>query len=105
VRITTGFERPNLSYDVVTVRDERARRRALGALLREPGALPAIVYSGTRKRTEETAARLERELGLPVRPYHAGMEREERAEAQSAFMAGELPVVVATNAFGMGVDK
>src|SRR5690606_31894841 len=79
VRITTGFERPNLSYDVVWVRDERARRRALAGLLREPGALPAIVYSGTRKRTEETAARLGRELGVSVRPYHAGMEREERA--------------------------
>jgi RecQ family ATP-dependent DNA helicase len=105
VRIATGFERPNLSYDVVQPRGERARDAALLGLLREPGALPAIVYSGTRKRTEATATRLARELGEPVPAYHAGMERRPRAEAQRAFMAGEAPVVVATNAFGMGVDK
>jgi ATP-dependent DNA helicase RecQ len=105
VRIATGFERPNLSYDVVPVRGDRGRENALSALLAEPGALPAIVYSGTRKRTEATAARLGRELGQPVPGYHAGMERAPRAEAQRAFMAGEAPVVVATNAFGMGVDK
>ncbi len=105
VRIATGFERPNLSYDVVPVRGDRAREAAVSALLGEPGALPAIVYSGTRKRTEATAARLSRELGRPVPAYHAGMEREPRAESQRAFMAGEAQVVVATNAFGMGVDK
>ena len=105
VRIATGFERPNLSYDVVPVRGDRARESAVSALLREPGALPAIVYSGTRKRTEATAARLSRELGEPVPAYHAGMERAPRAEAQRAFMSGDAPVVVATNAFGMGVDK
>jgi RecQ family ATP-dependent DNA helicase len=105
VRIATGFERPNLSYDVVQPRGERARDAALLGLLKEPGALPAIVYSGTRKRTEATAARLARELGEPVPAYHAGMQRVPRAEAQRAFMAGEAPVVVATNAFGMGVDK
>ena len=104
-RIATGFERPNLSYDVSRPRGERARDAALLGFLREPGALPAIVYSGTRKRTEATATRLTRELGEPVPAYHAGMEREPRAEAQRAFMAGEAPVVVATNAFGMGVDK
>ena len=105
VRITTGFERPNLSYDVVSVRGERARERALTELLAQPGALPAIVYSGTRKRAEETAARLARELGERVLPYHAGMERDERAAAQRDFMSGEVRIVVATNAFGMGVDK
>jgi len=105
VRITTGFDRPNLSYDVVRVASARAKRDATLALLREPGALPAIVYAGTRKKTDETAARLGRELGLEVPAYHAGMERAPRAEAQRAFMSGETPVVVATNAFGMGVDK
>ncbi len=105
VRITTGFDRPNLSYDVVKVGSERAKRSATLALLSEPGALPAIVYAGTRKKTDETAAWLRRELGQAVPTYHAGMERTERAEAQRAFMAGEAPVVVATNAFGMGVDK
>ena len=105
VRIATGFERPNLSYDVVKTAGERERERAVSALLAEPDALPAIIYSGTRKRTDATAKRLSAELGHPVPAYHAGMDREPRAEAQRAFMSGEAPVVVATNAFGMGVDK
>ena len=105
VRITTGFDRPNLSYDVVPVGSARAKQSVTMALLREPGALPAIVYAGTRKKTDETAQWLSRELGTPVPAYHAGMDREPRAEAQRAFMSGETPVVVATNAFGMGVDK
>ena len=105
VRITTGFDRPNLSYDVVPVRGDRAKHSATRALLTEPDALPAIVYAGTRKKTEATARRLTGELGFRVDPYHAGMERDERAAAQRRFMSGEAPVVVATNAFGMGVDK
>jgi RecQ family ATP-dependent DNA helicase len=105
VRITTGFDRPNLSYDVVPVASARAKQAATLALLDGPGALPAIVYAGTRKKAEETAAWLSRELGADVPAYHAGMERKPRAEAQRAFMSGETPVVVATNAFGMGVDK
>ncbi len=104
-KITTGFDRPNLSYDVVTVRGDRAKRAATKSLLSEPGALPAIVYAGTRKKTDEAARRLSGELGFKVDPYHAGMERDERAEAQRRFMSGGAPVVVATNAFGMGVDK
>src|SRR5687768_1752255 len=52
VRITTGFERPNLSYDVVPVRGDQGRQAMLAALLDDPASLPAIVYSGTRKRTE-----------------------------------------------------
>jgi RecQ family ATP-dependent DNA helicase len=105
LRLTTGFDRPNLSYDVVPVGSAKAKRETTLALLREPGALPAIVYAGTRKKTDETAEWLARELGHPVPAYHAGMDREPRAEAQRAFMSGRTPVVVATNAFGMGVDK
>jgi len=105
VRITTGFDRPNLSYDVLPVRSARAKREATLALLREPGALPAIVYAGTRKKTDEVAQRLSGDLDCPVPAYHAGLEREQRARAQRAFMTGEAPVVAATNAFGMGVDK
>jgi RecQ family ATP-dependent DNA helicase len=105
VRITTGFDRPNLSYDVVAVPSARSKRAATMALLNEPDALPAIVYAGTRKKTDETAEWLSDELGVAVPAYHAGMERDARAESQRSFMAGETPVVVATNAFGMGVDK
>ena len=104
-QVTTGFERPNLSYDVVPARSDESRFRAISALLREDGAVPAIVYAGTRKKTDQTATWLERELGRRVPAYHAGLEREQRAEAQREFMSGEADVVVATNAFGMGVDK
>jgi RecQ family ATP-dependent DNA helicase len=105
LRITTGFDRPNLSYDVVATGSARAKQAATLALLSEADALPAIVYAGTRKKTDETARWLSGELGREIPAYHAGMERSARAESQRAFMAGETPVVVATNAFGMGVDK
>jgi RecQ family ATP-dependent DNA helicase len=105
VRITTGFDRPNLSYDVLPVRSAREKRSATLELLETPGALPAIVYAGTRRKTDETASLLAAELGVEVPAYHAGMDREPRAAAQRRFMSGGAPVVVATNAFGMGVDK
>lgn len=105
VRITTGFDRPNLSYDVVPIASERTKQATLSALLREPEALPAIVYAGTRKKANEISKTLQSELGVRVPAYHAGLDREPRAEAQRAFMLGQAPIMVATNAFGMGVDK
>ncbi|MEA2279563.1 MAG: ATP-dependent helicase RecQ [Solirubrobacteraceae bacterium] len=105
VRVATGFDRPNLSFAVVPVAAKHAAHQAIGAALAEPGALPAIVYAGTRSDCERLAARLGRELAVEAIPYHAGLPREARAEAQRRFMSGAAPVVVATNAFGMGVDK
>ena len=69
-----------------------------------PENRPAVVYCGTRKSTEETAAMLRAE-GLNTAAYHAGFPAEQRTRAQNAFMRGQADVVVATNAFGMGVDK
>ena len=91
-------------------RSSRARPRRRGTAAsrrrsREPGALPAIVYAGTRAECDKLSARLAQELGTTVLAYHAGLPREARAEAQRRFMDGEVDVVVATNAFGMGVDK
>ena len=63
-----------------------------------------MVYCGTRKSTEETALMLQQE-GLSTAAYHAGMPPDQRTRAQQLFMSGEADVVVATNAFGMGVDK
>jgi ATP-dependent DNA helicase RecQ len=103
--VTTGFDRPNLSFAVVpcaTTADKHAR---IAAALGEEGALPAIVYAGTRKSCESLAERLGVELGIEVLAYHAGLGRNERTAAQRRFMGGEVEVVVATNAFGMGVDK
>jgi ATP-dependent DNA helicase RecQ len=105
VRVATGFDRPNLSFAVVPCANKQAVHRGIAAALAEPGALPGIVYAGTRADSERLAARLGSELGVEAIAYHAGLPRDARAAAQRRFMAGEAPVVVATNAFGMGVDK
>jgi len=107
LQVRSGFDRPNLSFDVVRLegKGSKARRMALlEAGLGDPANRPAIVYCGTRRDTDEVAAAL-REAGGRALPYHAGMEAEERAAAQARFMGGEVDVIVATNAFGMGVDK
>ena len=105
VRVATGFDRPNLSFAVVPCATKEAAHRGICAALAEPGALPAIVYAGTRAESDRLATRLARELGVAAVAYHAGLPRDARAEAQRRFMSGEVGVVVATNAFGMGVDK
>jgi len=105
VRVATGFDRPNLSFIVVPCATKEAGHRGIAAALAEPGALPAIVYAGTRAECDKLSARLAQELGTAVVAYHAGLPREERADAQRRFMSGDVDVVVATNAFGMGVDK
>ncbi len=105
VRVTTGFDRPNLSFSVVPCRSPRDKERRLAAALSEPGALPAIVYAGTRGASEELARLLTGALGEEVLTYHAGIPRSVRALTQERFMSGEGRVIVATNAFGMGIDK
>ncbi len=107
VRVRSGFDRPNLSFDVLAFDGEGsvARKRAtLVAGLNMDENRPAVVYCGTRKSTEEVADLLSAE-GLEVVGYHAGMNAETRSRRQDAFMTGAADVVVATNAFGMGVDK
>jgi ATP-dependent DNA helicase RecQ len=104
VKIATGFDRPNLSFAVA--RPAGHQKRALIAqALAEPDALPAIVYAGTRAGTEEIAEQLTAALGEPALAYHAGLARDTRADVQRRFLADDVRVIVATNAFGMGVDK
>ncbi len=109
VRITTGFDRPNLSFAVVRCGTAVDKRRRLAAALGESDpadpALPAIVYAGTRRASEEVAGFLGRSLREEVLVYHAGLPRAVRAATQERFMSGEARVIVATNAFGMGIDK
>jgi RecQ family ATP-dependent DNA helicase len=105
VRVATGFDRPSLSYIVVEAKNDADRRDRIATVLADPAARPAIVYAGTRARTEELASVLATRLGTRVVAYHAGLEREQRAEAQRRFMDDEVEIVVATNAFGMGIDK
>jgi RecQ family ATP-dependent DNA helicase len=107
VTVRSGFDRPNLTFDVVSLEGKGAVARKRATLLHALGgrdARPAIVYCGTRKDTEEVRALLCGE-GMAAVAYHAGMSGGERQAAQSAFMGGDAEVVVATNAFGMGVDK
>ncbi len=105
--ITTGFDRPNLSFAVVPCRTKADKHRRIAAVLADAEARPAIVYAGTRNGCEDLARTLDRELDgdAKVVVYHAGLDRERRAAVQRAFMGGDAQVVVATNAFGMGVDK
>ena len=105
VHVATGFDRPNLSFAVVPCANKEVVARRIAAALSEEGALPAIVYAGTRNECDRLSGRLGRELGVEVVAYHAGLPRDHRAQVQRRFMAGTAPVVVATNAFGMGVDK
>jgi ATP-dependent DNA helicase RecQ len=102
-----GFDRPNLSFDVIALdgTGSKARKYMLLSLaLADPSMRPAIVYCGTRREVEDVCERLRSE-GLLAVGYHAGMPADERASAQHRFMNGDAEIVVATNAFGMGVDK
>jgi ATP-dependent DNA helicase RecQ len=104
LRVATGFDRPNLSF-VVARPTPQHKQSLLIETLRAPDALPAIVYAGTRAGAEEIASMLSEQLGEEALPYHAGLDRERRAAVQRRFLADETRVIVATNAFGMGVDK
>jgi ATP-dependent DNA helicase RecQ len=105
VRVSTGFDRPNLSFAVLPCASTQAKHRHIASALSEPGATPAIVYAGTRAGAEKLAGHLQSALEGAVGVYHAGLGRDQRAEVQRRFMDGRLDVVVATNAFGMGIDK
>ncbi|WP_432823074.1 DNA helicase RecQ [Trichloromonas sp.] len=96
-----GFDRPNIRYTVV---DKRKPAAQLLAFLQERPEEAGIVYALSRKRVEEVAARLQAE-GIRAAPYHAGLPDGERQRVQEAFQRDELQVVVATVAFGMGIDK
>ena len=103
-RIITGFNRPNLSLEVFYTPEPRNKYKILNEFLIEADRA-GIIYAGTRRNTEEVATFIDETLRIPVRHYHAGLEAEERSEIQEAFISGDLPLIVATNAFGMGIDR
>ena len=99
--VISGFDRPNIRY---AIRHRENGARQLAQLLKEqPG--PGIVYAPTRRKVEQLAETLAASSGRPVLPYHAGLPPEQRAANQAAFVASEDMVMVATVAFGMGIDK
>ncbi len=102
-RFVRGFDRPNLAYSVAQGSDKDATlRRMLTAPGADQGSV--IVYCGTRRSVERVGTMLHAER-LPVTIYHAGMKDADRRAAQEAFISGRARVIVATNAFGMGIDK
>jgi ATP-dependent DNA helicase RecQ len=110
-QLVRGFARPNLALRAREVETAKQARALLDAALDEAIGFPkarergaAIIYAPTRKRAEETAERL-RQKSARVGVYHAGLHPEQRAQTQQAFTQRELDVLVATNAFGMGVDR
>ncbi|MCA1720691.1 MAG: RecQ family zinc-binding domain-containing protein, partial [Actinobacteria bacterium] len=103
VQIVHGFDRPNLRLSVDSFRAEDRKREA--AVLRAMGEQkPGIIYTATRKSAETLAAELQ-DYGLNAAAYHAGLRAADRESVQDLFLEGRLEVVVATTAFGMGVDK
>jgi ATP-dependent DNA helicase RecQ len=102
--VITGLDRPNLRLEAVQCPTEDHRWRRLVALLDEERGGSGIIYVPTRRAAEELAVRL-REHGVRAEHYHGGMTGSIRTKRHEAFLAGEVPVMVATSAFGMGIDK
>ena len=99
--LVAGFDRPNIYLRVERMEDDEQKDEILPSLVR---GRRALVYAATRK-TAEAAASLLQTSGVKASAYHAGLKDDERTRVQDAFAAGSLPVVCATNAFGMGIDR
>lgn len=105
--VTTGFDRPNLYFEVQELGD-KAKVAWVRDYVRSHARESGIVYCATRKKVDELAQDLMHELaplGVRVGHYHAGLSTEERRVNQEGFITDAIPVIVATNAFGMGIDK
>ena len=103
VTVVGGFDRPNLVWEVQRARSRGEKRARIGQLIREcPGTV--VIYASSRKGVEVVRDHLAA-LGRRTEAYHAGLPPAERTRVQTAFMEGSAPTVVATNAFGMGIDK
>jgi ATP-dependent DNA helicase RecQ len=100
----SGFDRPNLSIGVVHTEREREKFARIRQLASEYEGQSGIIYTSTRKSVEQITQKLKGER-LSVVGYHAGMTDDERVRAQDDFMSGRAQMIVATNAFGMGIDK
>ncbi|MDR8392180.1 RecQ family ATP-dependent DNA helicase [Aliifodinibius sp. S!AR15-10] len=101
--ISKGFDRPNLKWWVI--QSIKKDKKLLKAVSRAESKGSGLIYGGTRRNCERLADLLNMKLGIKTAAYHAGFEDEERNRIQEQWIAGKLPLVVATNAFGMGIDK
>ncbi len=103
-KIITGFNRPNLAFEVEYTVDDASKLQVVEELLKKSNE-SVIIYAGTRKATEEVSEFIELYCKRKSDFYHAGLAADERSRIQDAFMSNKTSVIVATNAFGMGVDK
>ncbi len=101
--IITGFDRTNLRYHVIPTKSDADKDEALIGVLREHKGV-AIVYAATRRNVEKVTVTLEK-ARISALAYHAGLDDAHRHDVQTAFMNGDVRAIVATNAFGMGIDK
>jgi ATP-dependent DNA helicase RecQ len=104
-RVVMGFDRPNLTFEVFSMLDSASKQRFIRDFLSADDLGAGIIYTGTRGDAEEVARFIREEVRIDARYYHGSLDPDTRSEVQDAFMAGDLPVVVATNAFGMGIDR
>ena len=102
--VVASFDRPNLSFAVEHAQGRAQKDRALLSFVRQRPERSGIVYCASRRAVEETCDLL-RDAGLPAARYHAGLAAEERQRNQDDFLYDRASVMVATNAFGMGIDK
>ncbi len=103
-RFIDSFNRPNLKYRVLPKRDERNDFARLKEILQRFRGEAAIIYRSTQRSVERLAWRLSQD-GFEALPYHGGLDWIKRSTTQRSFLSGSVPVIVATNAFGMGIDK
>jgi ATP-dependent DNA helicase RecQ len=101
--VITGFDRTNLSYAVQSVRRDKEKDQVLVDALSESKGT-TVVYAPTRKAVDRITGVLKR-ARISAAAYHAGLATDQRRSVQDAFMSGKVRVIVATNAFGMGIDK
>jgi ATP-dependent DNA helicase RecQ len=102
--LVTGFDRRNLLWRVTPAENDSERDRTLVRLVKDQPEGSVVVYASTRKNVEALSALLNG-VGVPAVGYHGGLPPADRKRLQESFMTGEVRVVVATNAFGMGIDK
>ncbi len=102
-----SFSRKNLSFHLTQCNSNFSQELALFILMKKHFPQPGIIYTSTQKKTEYIARLIKHYWGdkFPIQAYHAGLKTKQRAEVQDQFLNNQLQIIVATNAFGMGVDK
>ncbi len=103
VIVSKGFERPNLKWWVTETAQKK--QKLLQAVQKAVSNGSGLIYGGTRRNCEELSQKIEQQLGLKTKAYHAGVDAAIRKQIQEEWIEGTTPLVVATNAFGMGIDK